>query len=229
MTFDELIATYPRLYHLTDPANLDSLRRHGLLSTSALLDKWQVPAADRPPLEAARREDAVTLSHPLHGTAKLRDNKPITPAGLAKCLVGIDAAAWFRLLNGRVFLWPTRRRVETLLSARYLRGSQQAILTLDTAKLVERHGGRIELAPYNTGATLHTPPKRGLFTFVPVADYPFDEWRGKRSASTAVTEVTVLGGVPDVWEFVVDVERRDAGADPVSDSRAATRPRSGVG
>ena len=99
----------------------------------------------------------------------------------------------------------------TLLAARYLRGTPQAVLVVDTARLVARHGGHIELAPYNTGATLHTPPKRGSFTFVSVADYPFDEWSRKRSAATAVTEVTVLNGVPDLWDLVTDVESHTVG------------------
>jgi hypothetical protein len=64
---DELVATYPRLYHMAEPGSWERIRRHGLLSTSALLDLIEVDGDLRRALDSARRPASVSITHPRHG------------------------------------------------------------------------------------------------------------------------------------------------------------------
>lgn len=43
MTPGEIAARFPRPYHVTEPGAQESVRRHGLLSTVALLDLFETP------------------------------------------------------------------------------------------------------------------------------------------------------------------------------------------
>ena len=80
MDVAELIRRYPRLYHMAVPGAWPSIRRHGLLSTTAILDRLQMAAPDRCRLERAQRADGVDLVSAAHGRFRLRDQKPIPEA-----------------------------------------------------------------------------------------------------------------------------------------------------
>lgn len=116
----------------------------------------------------------------------------------ATLVARLDREAFYRMLNGRVYLWPTRRRVEGLLGARAHRGRPHLVLEPDTAALLARHGDRVRLSPITIGATLINPPPRGPDTAAPLSGYPWTERR------RAVAEVSVEGAVPDAVELVVD-------------------------
>jgi hypothetical protein len=47
-----LVHRFPRVYHMAEPGSFDSLCRTGLLSTSALLDLFEVPVESRAQVEA---------------------------------------------------------------------------------------------------------------------------------------------------------------------------------
>ncbi len=64
MRIADLVAAYPRLYHMAEDGSWPSIRRHGLLSTRALVDLYRVPAVQRRALLEARRPDSVELHHP---------------------------------------------------------------------------------------------------------------------------------------------------------------------
>jgi hypothetical protein len=173
----------------------ESIRRHGLLSTSALLDLYGMDGDRRLALEAQRRLNSVLISGEGLPNTVIRDQKPMTESALAKCLVGgMTTEEWFRLLNERVFFWLSRARLRRLLSARAYRGRPQTVLTLDTASLVAAHCPRIELSPINSGATIYNPQPRGRDTFLPIADYPFDERRKRRTSVNSVVELVVRDG-----------------------------------
>ena len=56
----ELLADiYPRLYHMAEVNSWDSIQRHGLLSTSALLDFFGYSGPERERIESARRPVSV--------------------------------------------------------------------------------------------------------------------------------------------------------------------------
>lgn len=208
MKAEDFADLYPRLFHMAEDGAWPSIRRHGLLSTSALLDLYGVGGTQRDGIEARRRPAGVPLAREGLPGATVRDQKPMTDAGLLRCLDdGLTPPDWYRILNARVFLWPSAKRLGRLLEARAYRGRPQTVLTLDTASLLAAHGARAELSAINSGATIFGGPRRGLATFVPLADYPFAEWRAKRSAGEAVVELTIPVAVPDAARHVLLVER----------------------
>lgn len=188
------------------------IQRHGLLSTTALLDLFQIDGLRRFEIESMRRPQIVDIEHPVHGRAQIRDNKPLREQFLKECLNDMSMQQWYELLNRKVFFWVRPERLETLLSARAYRSRSHDVLTFDTAALLARHGGTAALASINTGATLYpSAPTRGRGTFATVVDFDFDDARRRRGAGEAIVELTVDYAVPDVDGLVLKVERRQQG------------------
>ena len=205
MTLDELAQQFPRLYHMAERGTWPSIRERGLLSTSALLDLFEVKGKDRDAIESCRRPECVHLSHPTHGTAVIRDQKPMSDSALRKCLIGMAPDQWYETLNRRVFFWLCQKRLMSLLCARAYRGKEHCVLTVDTRRLVEAHLSRVTLSPINSGSTVYRPQPRGPGTFLSLEMYPFDLWRAKRGVRAAVVELAVDYAVPNICTFVVDV------------------------
>lgn len=206
----ELIDTYPRLYHMAHAGAWPGIQKHGLLSTSALLDLFEINGAQRARIEAARRPDSVTIEHPVHGTAVIRDNIPLSEAKLRACLVDMTPQAWYRHLNARVFFWLTPHRVQTLLGARAYRHQRHTVITLDTAGLLARHRDAVTLSAINSGSTAYNARPRGRQTFRRIDEYPFAERRRLRGASEAIAELAVDHAVPNMLDFTVRAELRGA-------------------
>jgi hypothetical protein len=206
LTNDELARQYPRLFHMAEAGVWPSIQRHGLLSTSALLDLFEVRGQRRVAIEAARRPENITLQHPKHGTAVIRDQKPMSDSALEKCLRdGLRPEDWYRLLNRQVFFWLSRERLERLLGARAYRSRRHTILEIDSVRLLADHADTIRLAPINTGSTIFAPQPRGRRTFLAISEYPYDAWREKRGAKDAVVELAVLDRVKGIADYVVQV------------------------
>ena len=206
MKEEVLIREYPRLWHMAEDGSWDSIRKHGLLSTSALLDLYGYNGNARHALESARRPESVLISADGLPHAVVRDQKPMTASALGKCLTdGVTPEKWFETLNARVFFWLSRKRLGDLLGARAYRSRPQTVLTLETASLVDANRDRIRLSPINSGATIYDPAPRGPDTFCTVSDFPFEERRKTRTLDNAVVELTVLGGVPDITRHVISV------------------------
>lgn len=224
---DELLADCPELFHMAERGSWPLIRRHGLLSTSALLDLFGVEGAARGAIESARRPESVVLEDGAHGRAVIRDNKPMADGSLRRCLRdGLEPADWYRILNGRVFFWLSRKRLLKLLAARSYAHSEHDVLTLDARSLVEANRARITLSPINSGATSRFPVERGLTTFLPIADYPYAEWRRKRARGERAVELAVDRGVERIERFVTRVVRMKGDREtetiwePVSPARA---------
>jgi hypothetical protein len=83
MESNELVERYPRLFHMTEVRAWDGIVAHGLLSTTALLDLYEVAPEQRESIEASRRPEIVVLEHAEHGAAYIRDNKPLSETKLA--------------------------------------------------------------------------------------------------------------------------------------------------
>jgi hypothetical protein len=212
-THDELTAEYmssrwPRLYHMAEAGSWTSIQAHGLLSTSALLDLFEITGAQRELIESVRRPDSVPIEHPVHGTAWIRDNKPINETVLRRTLVGMTEREWYRTLNRRVFFWLNTDRLDRLRNAPPYRDRKHDILTLDTAALLGQFGDVVELAHLNTGA-VHPSASypRGKGTFMPISTYP---WRQRLGASSRepIVELTVPYAVPNAEAFILDVTTR---------------------
>ncbi len=67
MTVEEFCAAYPRLYHMAEAAAWPSIQRHGLLSTSALLDLYGVAGAERARIERSAGPDFIAVTHARNG------------------------------------------------------------------------------------------------------------------------------------------------------------------
>lgn len=204
----ELLRDCPTLYHMAECRSWPSIREHGLLSTSALLDLYGMAGVERAAIERQRRPGPVALDHLALGRAVIRDQKPMSDAGLRRCLTdGMTPEDWYRLLNGKVFFWLTRARLLRLLNAAPYRHAEHDVLELDTASLVGAYRGAITLSAINSGTTARFPVARGRATFLPSGDYPYRQWRTKRARGERVVELAVEGGVPDAERFVRQVTR----------------------
>jgi hypothetical protein len=193
---------------MAEAGSWESVKRHGLLSTTALLDLLEVSGAQRDAIEAARRPDSVPIHHPDHGIAWIRDNKPINETVLRRTLTGMREPDWYRTLNGRVFFWLSEGRLEKLRDAPPYRQREHDILTIDTKALVDAYAAEIELCHLNSGA-VHPAADypRGAGSFQPIASYPWPD-RLAPAPTEPIVELTIPYAVPDIERFVIDVTTR---------------------
>ncbi len=208
LTAELLVERYPRLYHMAEAGSWASIEKHGLLSTASLLDLFEVDRVLRDEIETRKRTESVEIRHPAHGSAWIRDNKPINETVLRRTLVGMSEPDWYRTLNSRVFFWLSEKRLDRLRYAPIYRDRLHDILTLDTALLLQRHGAQVELAHLNSGA-VHPSANypRGAETFKSIDQYSWKE-RLTIAPSEPIVELTVLNSVPDAHEIVLDVSIR---------------------
>lgn len=208
MDVDAFIERHPRLFHMAEAGSWTSIRERGLLSTTALLDLFEYSGEKRRLIESARRPDIITIEHAVHGTAMIRDNKPLREQFLLECLEDMTPIQWYELLNRKSFFWVSPTKLTKLLGARAYRNRAHDVVVVDTRRLVERDLDRIALAPINTGATLYpSASPRGSRTFQPIADYDLPamiRWRGKEDA---IAELAVDYSVPAIEDVVIRVER----------------------
>ena len=203
IAFATIAKLHPKLYHMAQFGSWESVRAHGLLSTTALLDLYGVDGAERRAIEGQLRKEAIQITDGRGQTAWIRDQRPMNDKKLASCLTGgLTTAEWYRMLNERVFFWLTEERLGRLMRAYGDR--PQLVLEVDTAQLLERHGKRVFLAPMNTGTTSPMAFSRGPETFLPPSGYPFEENAKKKGGLTkAIVELTVLHSVPDVADLTI--------------------------
>lgn len=199
----ELAKHYPCLYHMAERESWEGIQRHGLLGTEALLDLFEVPAEKRDPILTRQRTESVVIEHPTHGTAVIRDQKPLNRAKLEGCLNDCSFQQWLQMLNSRVFFWLCRERLQTLMCAREYCAKTHVVLVLDTLRLATDFHSTITLAPMNTGNTRPYAHPRGLATFSRMADYPF-EARLPRGLYYTVVELAVEVGVRNIMEYVIE-------------------------
>ena len=208
LTEEELVETYPRLWHMAHDGAWPAIRDHGLMSAAALAEAYGVKGGERGRLLSERRPESVPLAHPELPGAVLRDQKPMSDAALQRCLLdGLTPAAWYELLNSRSFFWLSRDRIWRLLRAKAYRNKPQTVLTLDTRGIVAAHRQTIWLSPINSGSTLFNARPRGSSTFARVADFPFADRSMTRRPSENVVELLVEHSVPEIRDHVLGVHR----------------------
>jgi hypothetical protein len=211
MDVDDLARYYPRLYHMAEDGAWDSIRRQGLMSTASLVELFQIPEPQRSRLLTQHRPESVTLTHPLHGTVVIRDQKPLHLAKLEQLLIDMTVSEWIELVNSFVFFWLHPHRVSTLLNARAYRDRSHLVLTLDTQGIIRAYMSQIRLAHLNTGATPYYRGPRGSSTFKSIADFPHPRPRSLDKPPRRAVELAIPGAVPDVLEHTLRVERRQDG------------------
>jgi hypothetical protein len=206
MLTSELIASYPALYHMAEDGSWLSIKRHGLLSTSALLTLYGYSGPKRNEIECEYRPRKRTICcHDLED-AKIRDQKVMPPEDLKQCLLGgMTPQDWYELINGKIFFWAKYERLKWFLSAREYRNSPNVVITVDTRALLNGYAHRVTLTSFNTGSTLYSEPytkprPRGRDSFIGMKTYPVE-------AIDNIVEVVVEEGVPDIASLAVSVER----------------------
>lgn len=140
----------------------------------------------------------------------IRDQWRIPPRALTRALPpDITPSDWYRFLNGFVFLWPTRERVDRHLPAFEVR--PQKLLVIDAMRLLKEKSEELFLSPINSGNAMRHAAPRSYQLFV-----PYNEWLDKgwptiqehaRPRSTAPAEIAIKGHLP-LERFLVEV--RDA-------------------
>jgi uncharacterized protein DUF7002 len=193
-----------------------SIQRHGLRSTQALLDLFEISGDRRTELLDTRRPQMVPLTHPTHGAAQIRDNKPLKDSFLETCLTDMTRSEWYAHLNSRVFFWVTERRLADLLAARAYKNRPHDVITVDTRRLIEMHAVDITVASFNTGSTIYpNAPARGSETFQTIAMYDAARTPRSKRLRTPIVELTVDYAVADVGAVAIRAERRENGKTPI--------------
>lgn len=199
----EFAELYPKLYHMAESGSWENIQRHGLLSTSALLDLFEISGSQREALESQWRSTGKKISHPVHGEAVVRDQRPMPPNALRSALIDMNPEQWYKFLNRRVFFWVSEDRLKGML--RTYRNDSHDVLTLDTTALLEAYADRATVSQINTGYALRRPAKRSMATLQSLPE------RRLTSGFGRLAELTVDYALPDVSRFVLSVDSRRGG------------------
>ena len=208
---EDLWQQYPVLYHIAWGGSWPSIKEHGLLSTKALLRSYGKSEDHMVALTQARRQHWVEIDCPGRPRAVLRDQKPLTDAGLRRALPdSVEPWQWYDLINSMAFFWPTKKRLKTMISASAYREVEHDVLLIDTETLVRLEESNIRLSRMNSGSTTRMAHPRDINLFKRFEDYPFETRLRKQGREGAVAEVCVMERVDRVREAVVDVKRGSA-------------------
>lgn len=194
MTKDDLVRKYPVLFHMAEVGTWPSIQAHGLLSTSALLDLFQVGEPQRRLIESAWRPRSVPIQRQSLGAAVIRDQKPMPEDALQQCLVGMTPKQWYELINRKTFFWAQQKNLLSLLNAVAYRTRAHWVITVGTAELLDGHCQRVTLCSINSGST-YSGGRRGKDTFKTVEEYTLP----------SVVELAVDYSVPDIGKLVLSV------------------------
>jgi len=196
-------------YHMAEATNWPAIQRDGLHSASTLLEAAGILGQNQ---ECQERQQRLTHTV-LPDGVQLRDQRPMPPEALATCLIGISPTEWYAFINAHIFFWLDPARLNRHRAACEPR--PQVVLTVDAGRLLAAYGERIALTPINTGNARRRPARRGKATFVPYATWAISAWASEaaslgtavRSPSHPPVELTLSGSIPDIMQFVVDVQQ----------------------
>jgi hypothetical protein len=191
------------LFHSTLACNAQMIQVEGLHCASTLIN-------------AAERRDSsyqAPLSYRdrtliLPNGAALRDQRPMAPEYLARCLdPPLSVSDWYRLVNARIFFWLDATRLQGYLKASAV--SDQVVYSVDTQSLVLQYADCVEVTPFNVGYAMRRGASRGVRTFVSLSDWSRSAWavetapgRKTRAASAAPVELAVRGSIPNFHQYV---------------------------
>lgn len=202
MNIERLIATYPRLFHMAEDGSWPNIQKHGLLSTSALLTKWEYPEKEKEAICCNHRPNKIPIEHRIYGKAVIRDQKAIKPQKLRGCLIDMSEEEWYRLLNSKVFFWPDCQRLIWFLGATHYINKPHVVIIIDTRQLIKKYAGEITVSPINTGSTYppknqDSPEPRGRATFKQISEYQMSRFK----------ELAVDNCIQDIVSFTLSVDR----------------------
>jgi hypothetical protein len=199
----QIVSQYQKIYHMSDKRNWTSVRQHGLLSTTALLDLFEYRGKRRFEIESQVRIQEFRITHKDYGEVFVRDQDPMRDRPkdgiyLANSLVGITAQTWFEFLNSKVFFWADLRWLGYMLGARLYRNTSHYVFTVDTGNLLTCHSDSVLLSSINSGSLYgrNGRESRSLDTFKPIDKY-WASW---------ITELTVDFAVSDIFDLAISVD-----------------------
>lgn len=198
-----LISDCPTLFHMAERGSWNSIKQYGLLSTSALLDHYAVEQHRRIEIESRHRPKSVEVTREGLPRAVVRDQIPMSDAGLRRALPNrISPADWYELLNSKAFFWLSEERLHRLTNAKAYRDREHDVLEVDTRSLIDAHMASIWLCPINSGCTKPIPHPRDENVFARISDYPYAYWSKRRSRRERVVELAVDHSVMDIRDHV---------------------------
>lgn len=200
MNIDDLVAKYPKLFHMADKRNWHNITKHGLLSTTALLDLYEYHGHKRSEIESQLRTKEFLISHTNYGVAVIRDQDPMRDRPsegmyLKNCLDGIGPREWFEFLNRKTFFWTTEKGLNFMLGARLYRNGSHYVLTVNTRKLLDQHADNVELSAINSGS-LYGMKKRSRETFQSITQF-HAPW---------INELTVDYSISNILDLIISVD-----------------------
>lgn len=195
-------------YHLAHTSNLPNIRKHGLLSTSKLVETLGIPVAEQRKIVNEHRPKCITLCD----SVVIRDQSPMPPSALAKTLPpNMKPTDWYKLMNSFIFFWPSLERVERHRAAHQKLNADLSLMVFDAAKMIQDHGDKLFVSPINTGFALRKAANRSEKTsFVPYHEYMTSGWPveangTKRASSSLPVEVAIKDSFP-LESYLIRVE-----------------------
>lgn len=196
-------------HHVLDRANWAAVQAEGLLPADILIRR-ECGAASAERLRAQRKRGQSTLP----SGVRLRDQEPMPPAALDRCLAdGLSSADWYALINRGVYFWLDPSRLDRHLRA--MKGPQ-VLLEIDGDALAQAYREYAFVTAFNTGSAIRRAAPRGHGSFV-----PYDDWLGRgwmtetphpasvRPASHPPAELVIRAAIPDIMAHVRSVRHLD--------------------
>ncbi len=189
---------------MSERGSWDSIREHGLLSTSALLDLFEIEDEERIEIESRLRMRSFKIRHNVRGVAVVRDqnamwDKPAShgyPARMLEdCLDGISIDEWCYFLNQWVFFWPEVWRLDLMLNSPLYKTRPHWVIIVDTQLLIDHHPDRIYFSSINSGS-IWRPDKRNKDSLKPLGEFNGNQ----------VVELAVEHSVPNLDQITLAVE-----------------------
>ena len=147
------------------------------------------------------RSDNLRLSESI----LIRDQRPMPPGALAPVLNdGLKPSDWYALLNGFVFFWAARERMER---HRHACGNRsQVVFLFDGDALLDDFSATAFVSPINTGNARRKAARRGRDTLVPFATWAREGWpSGQRRRRPA--EFLFACTIPPEAPYLIDVSK----------------------
>ncbi len=173
MDLNKFIDKHPYLYHLTSSTNATNIiAEKRLFSANELISLSGDKVIQK--VKRERREQHLPLV--VNGISiSLRDQQPISPVALPKCLTdGWQMADFLYHLNDRVFMWPNLKRLWSHYG-RY-ENEKPTIFRFSTADILAANP-HVKFCRLNSGATRANSylggkaPERGPNTFQTAAEF----------------------------------------------------------
>lgn len=197
------------IYHIVDRANWAAVQAEGLLPADMLVRRAH--GSNSEALLRRQRRRGETL---LPSGVRLRDQEPMPPAALDRCLVGgLSSSDWYALINRGVYFWLDPARLRRHLRA--LKGPQ-VLIELDGEALAQSYRADAFVTAFNTGAAMRRAAARGPGTFVPYGDWLEKGWiaeeprpPSRQTASHPPAELVIRSAIPDCMHYVSSVQHLD--------------------